>query len=103
MTFMGDGVNVSVRYPHSHHGNTRKTSNSAKTSVMNDFLDFADNNSQPNGRTADSSGPTHYFVSKLSTVQTPKKDVSNYTERVWRSVVGEFCRFQSRVREGRLL
>lgn len=29
-------------------------------------------NSQPNGRSADSHGPTHYFISKF---QTPKKDV----------------------------
>lgn len=46
-------------------------------------------NSQPNGRSADSHGPTHYFISKF---QTPKKDVANYQERVQTSVVGEFCR-----------
>ena len=47
---------VPVRFPHELHGNAGKTSHSAKTSVMNDFLLFVDINSQPNGRSADSSG-----------------------------------------------
>ena len=45
---------VRVRYPHERHGNAGKTSHSAKTSVMQDFLQFVDLNSQPNGRSADS-------------------------------------------------
>ena len=71
-----------------------KESNSAKSSVMADFLKFVDANSQPNGRSADSHGPTHY-ISKFSTIQIPKSDVPNYGERVRRSVVGEFCKAQS--------
>ena len=55
-------VLVKVRYPHERHGNAGKMSNSAKTSVRNDFLAFIDNNSQPNGRSADSHGPAHYFI-----------------------------------------
>ncbi len=87
-------VTVSVRYPHGRHGNAGKKSNSAKTSVMEDFLTFVDMNSQPNGRSADSSGPTSYFLPKFTTIQTPKTSVSNYEERVQRSVVGEFNRSQ---------
>ena len=35
---------VSVRFPHSRHGNSGKTSNSAKTKVLDDFLTFVDTN-----------------------------------------------------------
>ena len=62
---------VEVRYPHSRHGNAGKKSNSAKTSLMDDFLAFIDLNSQPNGRSADPSGPTFHFLSMFTTVQTP--------------------------------
>ena len=58
------------------------------------FWSFVDSNCQPNGRTAQSHGPTYYFISKFATIQMPKKDVSNYTERVQKSVVGEFNRIQ---------
>ena len=87
-------TNVTVRYPHERHGNCGRVSNSAKTSVMNDFLTFVDQNSQPNGRSADSYGPTHYFLSKFTTIQTPKQGVCNYSERAQRSVVAEFNRAQ---------
>lgn len=83
---------VEVRYPHSRHGNAGKTSHSAKTSLMDDFLAFVDMNSQPNGRSADSSGPTFYFLSKFTTIQTPKPGCPNYEGRLTRSVVGEFNR-----------
>ena len=84
---------VKLHYP--HDGNAGKVSNSAKTSVMNDFLSFVDTNSQPNGRVADSAGPTSYFISKFSTIQTPKPSVKNYNNRLKRSVVGEFNRVQA--------
>lgn len=48
--------------PHKKHGNALKTSHSAKPKTMEKFLEFVDNNTQPNGRSADSSGPTHYFL-----------------------------------------
>ena len=70
-----------------------KTSHSAKMSVMQDFLQFVDINSQPNGRSADSTGPTHYFP-KFSTIHAPKPGVPNYQERLTCSVVGEFNRAQ---------
>ena len=85
---------ISVRYPYTRHGNTGKPSNSAKATVLNDFLAFVDANSQPNGRSGDSSGPTHYFVSKFATVQAPKPGCHHYEERLKRSVVGEFNRAQ---------
>ena len=76
-----DGLeSVVVRCPHERHGNTGKVSNSAKPSIVDAFLSFTDANSQPNGRSADSHGPTHYFISKVQTIQTPKKDVANYQE-----------------------
>ena len=49
-----------------------KSSHSAKVSVKDDFLQFVDDNTQPNGRSADTSGPTHYFLPKFSTIQCPK-------------------------------
>ena len=55
--FLDPSATVEVR--HSRHGNSGKVSNS---SVMNDFLEFVDVNSQPNGRSADSTGPTFYFL-----------------------------------------
>ena len=40
---------VNVRYPHTKHGNAGEVSNSAKKTVLDDFLTFVDTNSQPNG------------------------------------------------------
>ena len=51
-------------------------------------------NSQPNGRSADSSGPTSFFLPKFATPQAPKPSVSHYEERLARSVLGEFNRVQ---------
>ena len=90
---------VSVRLPHvaQCHGNAGKPSNSAKKAVLEDFLAFVDANSEPNGRSDD---PTHYFVSKFSTVQAPKPGCSHYQERLKRSVVGEFNRTQREAGRG---
>ena len=85
---------VKVKTPHGRHGNAGKVSHSAKTTILEKFLEFVDANSQPNGRSADSSGPTFYFSPKFTTIQMPKKGVSHYQERVSRSVVGEFNRTQ---------
>ena len=88
-------MKVVVRYPHEQHKNAGRPSTSAKRkSVMDDFLLFVDNNSQPNGRSADSHGPTLYFCSKFTTIEMPKKDVRNYKARLQRSVVAEFNRVQ---------
>ena len=57
---------VQVRYPHERHGLAGKTSNSAKVDTQKEFLEFVDVNSQPNGRSADSTGPTFYFLPKFA-------------------------------------
>ena len=66
---------VPVRYPYEQHG---KISNSAKVDTQKEFLEFVDLNSQPNGRSTDSSGPTFYFIPKFSTIQMPKNTVAHY-------------------------
>ena len=81
---------LSVRYPHERHGLSGKVSNSAKTDTTKDFLDFVDANSQPNGRCSKSHCPTHYFLPKFTTIQTPKTTVRNYEQRVATSLTGEF-------------
>lgn len=91
---------VDVRFPHERHGLAGIPSNQAKTAVKEAFLDFVDNNSQPNGRSEDSSGPTFYFSPKFNTIQTPKPTVAHYEERLGRSVVGEFNRYQREIGKG---
>jgi len=86
---------VDVQFPHERHGNSGKVANFAKTSIMEEFLEFVDNNSQPNGRSADCTGPTFYFLPKFSTIQMPKAGVGNYETRILRSLVGEFNHLQS--------
>ena len=86
---------VDVQFPHEKHGNSGKVANSAKTSIMEEFLEFVDNNSQPNGQSADCTGPTFYFLPKFSTIQMPKAGVGNYETRILRSLVGEFNHLQS--------
>ncbi len=85
---------VDVRFPHERHGLAGIPSNQAKTAVKDAFLDFVDSNTQPNGRSEDSSGPTFYFSPKFDSIQTPKPNVAHYEERLGRSVVGEFNRYQ---------
>ena len=85
---------VKVRVPHTRHELAGKTSNSAKTEVLDDFLTFVDSNSQPSGQAADSLGPTSYFLSSFTTFNRTKKSVNNYEERYKRSVVGVFTRAQ---------
>ena len=66
---------VEVRYPHERHGNVGRVSNYAKDDTREQFLESDDLNTQPNGRSADSTGPTMYFIPKFSTIQTPKRTV----------------------------
>ena len=40
---------VEVQYPHDRYGLTVRPSNHAIQDVMREFLEFVDNNSQPNG------------------------------------------------------
>ena len=64
---------VNVRYPHHRHGNSGKASHAAKKDAKSDFLTFVDVNSQPNGRSADSSSATHFFSSEISNCADSKK------------------------------
>ena len=63
--FLNPTVVLDVRYPDAKHVNALKPSYSAKKSGMEDFLQFVDINSQPNGRSADSLDPQHTFCLSL--------------------------------------
>ena len=91
---------MQVRYPHEQHGLAGKQSNQAKTVVKEGFLQFVDINSQAKGRRDDSSSATHYFLPKFRTIQTPKKRVRHYQERVETSVVGVFNAVQTEANRG---
>lgn len=71
---------VSVCFTHECHGLAGNTSNNAKLSVKEQFLNFVDISSQPNGRSADSSSATHYFLPKFRTVQ------------LWTTILSVSCR-----------
>lgn len=90
---------VNVRYPHESHGLARKPSNSSKKSVQEDFLQFVDLNSQPNGRNSSSFGALFYFLPKFSRIGEPKKSEKNYNNKVRQSLICEFNRVQEE--EGR--
>lgn len=85
---------VSVKYPHERHGLAGKKSNFNKSITMEEFLNFVDLNSQPNGRCAGSYKPTHYFSPKFVTVLAPKVTAANYEQRLQKSLEGEFNRIQ---------
>ena len=89
---LGDDEDVEVRYPYEQHGLLGKTSNRAKTDVMNDFLKFVDNNSTPNGRQADSRCPTFYFLPKFRRIEPPKPDEKDFDEKLSCCLVREFNR-----------
>ena len=72
---------VRVRYPHERRGNAGRPYNLAKQDVQEDFLRFVDSNSQPDGRSADSSGTTFYFSLKFTTIPSPKPTVHHFEER----------------------
>ena len=77
-----------MRFPHERHGLQGKPSNRTKTSVMNDFLLFVDNNSTPNGRQHNSHCSTSYFLAKFRRVDPPKPNEKDY------DVINEFNRAQ---------
>ena len=91
---------VDVRYPHESHGLARKPSNYSKKSVQDDFLQFVDLNSQPNGRNSSSFGALFYFPPKFSRVGEPIKSEKNYDNKVCQSLVCEFNREFKRREEG---
>ena len=81
---------LTVHYPHERHGHAGKKSHAAKVDAKKDYLMFVDLNSQPNGRSADSTSATHFLLPKFHTIQIPKVGVSNFEERVQQSLLGEF-------------
>jgi hypothetical protein len=91
---------VNVRYPHESHGLARKPSNSSKRSVRDDFLQFIDLNSQPNGRNSSSFGALFYFLPKFSRIGEPKKSEKNYDNKVNQSLVCEFNHVQEEEERG---
>ena len=96
-----DTDQVKVRYPHEQHGLSRKPSNSEKPSVREDFLQFVDGNSQPNGRNIGSAGAQYYFSPKFTRVGEPTKSEKNKEEKTNHSLLCEFNRSQrERGREG---
>ena len=91
---VGNAEAVQVRYPHESHGLARKTSNSAKPSVLDDFLKFVDENSQPNGRQSGSFGAHFYFSPKFSRIGEPKRSEKNFDDKTTHSLICEFNRAQ---------
>ena len=91
---------VDVHYPHAKHGLSGKVSNSAKTETKQDFLHFVDENSQPNGRRANSRNPTHYLPPKFTTITLPKKSDKKYQEKLHTSLTGEFNTVQAELGKG---
>ena len=73
---------VEVQYPHEQHGLAGRSSNHAKMEVMEQFLDFVDLNSQPNGRQADSYSAQFFFLPKFTRIVTPKIGEKNYDTKV---------------------
>lgn len=88
--YLDDNEDVEVNYPHEKHGLQGKTSNRAKTNVMNDFLTFVDHNSTPNGRQADSQCPTFYFLPKFRRIKPPKSNEKDFMEKSSCCLVSEF-------------
>ena len=85
---------VDVRFPHDRHGLSGRTSNNTKSQAKLDFLQFIDENSQPNGWRLDSKNPTHYLLPKFTTISMPKSD-PNYHKKLQTSLTAEFNRIQT--------
>ena len=89
-----DDTELEVKYPHEKYGLSGKTSNQAKTALLERFLQFVDANSQPNGRSSDSYGPQFYFISKFTRIVPPKKNDEHYNDVAKRSVISVFNTMQ---------
>ena len=64
---------VEVQYPHERHALTGRPSNHAKHQVMEQFLEFVDLNSQPNGRQASSYSAQSFFLPKFTRIAMPRE------------------------------
>lgn len=79
---LDDDDMVEVQYPHERHGLAGRTSNHAKQVVMEQFLEFVDLNSQPNGRQASSYSAQFFFLPKFTRIATPREGEKNYSMKV---------------------
>lgn len=73
---------VEVQYPHERHGLAGRPSNHAKQEVMEQFLEFVDLNSQPNGRLANSYSAQFFFLPKFTRIALPREGEKNYDIKV---------------------
>ena len=78
---------VEVQYPHERHGLAGKRSNHAKQDVMAEFLDFVDNNSQPNGRQEGSYSAHFFFLPQFTRIVGPAEREKNFEDKCKSSVV----------------
>lgn len=62
---------------------------------MEDFIQFVDANSQPNGRQSDSYSAQFFFLPKFSRIASPRVGEKNYAEKARASVVSEFNKVQT--------
>ena len=70
-----DGAMVSCQNDPQCHGNAGKQSNHAKSEIiLQQFTEFVDCNSSPNGRKEGSHGTTFYCNPKFYTLRTPNPD-----------------------------
>ena len=61
---------VEVQYPYDRHGLTGRPSNHSQQDVMREFLEFFDNNLQPNGHW-EGSYSAHFFLPQLTRIVAP--------------------------------
>jgi len=84
---------VTCRNDPTRHGNAGKRSNNAKSeAVLQNFLQFVDSNSAPNGRKEGSHGATYYFNPKFSLLRTPNVNDAQYQYKCNHSVLYELNR-----------
>ena len=74
-----DEDTVEVQFPHERHGLAGRVSNHAK---QEQFLQFVDLNSQPNGRQASSYSAQFFFLPKFTRIITPREGEKNYDTKV---------------------
>ena len=83
-----------MQFPHERHGLASRLSNHLKQDVMAHFLEFVDENSQPNGRQAGSYSAQFFFNPKITRIAPPREGEKNYDEKARSSLVHEFNRVQ---------
>lgn len=87
---LSDDSIIELRTPPKLHNGS---SNNKKDKHLKQFLEFVDNNSQPNGRRVGSHGPLYFFSSKFTRISAPYASEEGKPEQ-WkrRSLVYEYNR-----------